>query len=449
MNTPPNPPGGNGGGWAGNESGTESYLGSQPLHHGIHMRRPRRARLAPLCLGPALLAGLLALGIACREDPPGIRIEFKVENDKFRPDFVKFQWLRPGRLPVEERLPENGDFAASHEVVIGSLFVQTVGPLREARALAASGYRGDKLVSGGLVHIEPSTGTQRLFQLILAEPLPDLDGNGVPDVVDANCFPGSKAAPCTGGPVDAGAPEDARGEGQPDSGPGPAPGGDGGDVDSRPPIEEGLVGFWRFDEGTGAKANDSSGNGNHGSLRGARLAWTEGHLGAALEIPDVANHGVMVPASPSLDGVHAFTIAAWIYRTEDRGASADIVSRRSTGSSEHFAFALTNEGKPRIYLNSHLMPAPPALTGPDPIPMNQWVHLAATYNGTTLHLYANGTDIGNLALSTPIAADKTFLCIGCNQNSDTAVTEPLAGRIDDLRLYQRALNADQIAAIAH
>ena len=32
------------------------------------------------------------------------------------------------------------------------------------------------------------------------------------------------------------------------------------------PVESGLVGYWKFDEGTGLIAYDSSGLGNHGQL---------------------------------------------------------------------------------------------------------------------------------------------------------------------------------------
>jgi hypothetical protein len=402
--------------------------------------------------GQAVVVGLGALLLgACQPSLPGVRIEFKVEDAKFRPDWVRFHWLRPGRVPVEERLPESGDFAASNDAVVGSLFVQTTGPLREARGLVATGMRGDQVVSGGWVRIDPSTGEQRRFQVILAEPLPDRDGNGVPDVVDDGCVLGSKEPPCAGG-TDGGVVADGGDPGAPD-----AMGGrdavvvpDAGPVDAGPSTE-GLIGFWRFEEGDGTKAADSSGNGNAGTLRGDDLAWVDGRgTGHALEIPNSNNHGVTVNASPSIDSIRsAFTIAAWIYRTEERDGVASILMRRSTGISEYFGLALTADGMPRGYLNSHLMPAPPTLTGPDPIPVGQWVHLAMTYNGATMHLFANGTDIGNVAVTTTIMGQKTFLCIGCGQNADNVVTEPLSGRLDDLRLYQRALSAAEINLLAH
>ena len=43
----------------------------------------------------------------------------------------------------------------------------------------------------------------------------------------------------------------------------------------------GLVGWWKFDEGNGTVAYDSSGNGNDGNLTNGPI-WTDGKIGGAL-----------------------------------------------------------------------------------------------------------------------------------------------------------------------
>ena len=43
-----------------------------------------------------------------------------------------------------------------------------------------------------------------------------------------------------------------------------------------------LVGHWKFDEGSGTTAFDSSGNGNDGTLNGG-AQWVEGQLGGAIQ----------------------------------------------------------------------------------------------------------------------------------------------------------------------
>src|SRR5438876_284729 len=44
-----------------------------------------------------------------------------------------------------------------------------------------------------------------------------------------------------------------------------------------------LVGYWKFDDGAGAIATDSSGQGNHGAFQGSPApAWQPGRMGGAL-----------------------------------------------------------------------------------------------------------------------------------------------------------------------
>ena len=64
-------------------------------------------------------------------------------------------------------------------------------------------------------------------------------------------------------------------------------------------LQNGLVGYWRFDEGSGSIAYDYSGNGNNGTLINGPT-WVDGILGKALEF-DGVNDYVNIPDSSSLD----------------------------------------------------------------------------------------------------------------------------------------------------
>jgi hypothetical protein len=394
------------------------------------------------------LAGFAVALAACKDAPAGVTVDLEVEKEAFRPQFVKFHWMRPNRKPFEERLPESGDFPAGGQNPFASLFVQTVGPLHQPRGLVIRGFRDGKEVSGAILGIPPSNAAQRRLRVVLAETLPDQDMNGVPDVVDDNCFGDTGPAPCQNQPVD--------GAGM-DAGP-PPPNKDAGALPDRAPpdngsdegtISQGLVGLWRFDEGAGTTATDSSGNKNDGTLRGDDLQWAAGRAGGgSLEIPNAQNHGVLVPPSPSIDAIRSFTMAAWLFRTDQRSGLANVLSRRSSGSSEYYALAIAADGMARVYLNSQSSPPGLPLSSPVEIPLDSWTHLAATYDGKEVHLYVNGVAVASTETTTVINGKDTSLCLGCGQNSDTVVIEPATGRLDDVRLYSRALSAAEIAAIA-
>lgn len=91
--------------------------------------------------------------------------------------------------------------------------------------------------------------------------------------------------------------------------------------------DEGLVGYWRFNEGQGALVNDSSSNGNHGKIYGSK-AWVTGMEGAALQFNNDGSY-VEIPHSPSLDIKEALTVVAWIKidQNVNAGKKADIFKK--------------------------------------------------------------------------------------------------------------------------
>src|SRR3989344_2745661 len=72
----------------------------------------------------------------------------------------------------------------------------------------------------------------------------------------------------------------------------------------------GLIGYWNFDEGSGATANDTSDSGNNGTITGA--TWTTGKVGSgALSFNGTSAH-VNAGSASNLDDLTSFTYSAWI-----------------------------------------------------------------------------------------------------------------------------------------
>ena len=77
---------------------------------------------------------------------------------------------------------------------------------------------------------------------------------------------------------------------------------------------EGLIGYWSFDEGAGSVANDSSGNGHHGTM-GSAAAWTgNGYIGSALSVDRVPDSQLKVSDHASLRfaASDSYTVAFWV-----------------------------------------------------------------------------------------------------------------------------------------
>jgi hypothetical protein len=202
------------------------------------------------------------------------------------------------------------------------------------------------------------------------------------------------------------------------------------------PTASGLVAAFGFEESSGASAFDASGNQNTGNITGATR--TSGKFGNALEF-DGSNNSVKVNASASLNLSSAMTLEAWVYTNADQNGWRTIIQR------EKVAYWL--------HASSRSEPLRPATGGtfggrevwfsaPNGIPVNSWTHLASTYDGSTLRLYVNGNLVGNGVVTGSIQTNSSPLWIG----GVAPFGECFQGRIDEVRIYNRALSQSEIKA---
>lgn len=213
-----------------------------------------------------------------------------------------------------------------------------------------------------------------------------------------------------------------------------------------------LVGYWRLDDGRGQMAYDSSERGNHGTLVGTEptAAWVEGRLGGGL----MTGMGfVRVQPSASLDSItEQVTLAGWGYLDGPIAAQsyATIASRQlGTTIDQHYHIAISTKDEPITFLKTDAVNTSIYVTSTLIIPRRTWVHIAATYDGTTARLYLDGLEVGKKALTGRLQPDTTPVLLGANGNGAAGTpTELFPGRIDDVRLYRRALTAGEISALS-
>src|SRR5262249_538542 len=143
----------------------------------------------------------------------------------------------------------------------------------------------------------------------------------------------------------------------------------------RPTRFECPVGWWKFDEGSGTLASDSSRNGNVGTLvNGPR--WVAGKHGGALDFDGVDDF-VDIGNPPDLHSTGARTLAAWVnVRTLTNGRIVAKAWSVQCESGNVFEFAVA--GAP--FVDSTAAPR-----------LGDWMHVAGVFEpSAAMRIYVDG-----------------------------------------------------------
>jgi hypothetical protein len=209
--------------------------------------------------------------------------------------------------------------------------------------------------------------------------------------------------------------------------------------------EGGLVGYWKFDEGSGTAAIDSSGNGNTGTLINGPV-WADGKCGKALSFDGVDDH-VQVPQGSSLDVTDQITVETWVYPrayVDNTGMVSHIISRCDySGDHIYVLSTYPDSNKVSFSINPYSGGHPSVAD----LPLNAWTHLAMTYDGSHIRLYVNGELDSSYAQSGPIYTTSNWLAFGCKPTGPWGGSGTYAyfnGIIDVVKIYNRALGQQEI-----
>ena len=144
-----------------------------------------------------------------------------------------------------------------------------------------------------------------------------------------------------------------------------------------------------------------------------------------------------MPDHNALDLTTGMTMSAWVNPTALGSVYRTVLMKEQPGGLVYTLYAEDGTGKPsgHVFTTSEQR-----ATGPTNTPVNAWTHLASTYDGTTLRTFVNGTQVASRALTGAIRTSTGVLRIGGN----AVWPEWFAGRIDEVRLYNRALTTVEI-----
>jgi hypothetical protein len=78
-----------------------------------------------------------------------------------------------------------------------------------------------------------------------------------------------------------------------------------------------------------------------------------------------------------------------------------------------------------------------------------WTHVAASYNGSRLAIFIDGAPSGSMTITGDLCQNDQPLAVGAKNAPAKGILEAFwDGRLDDVRVYDRALSADRIAGLA-
>jgi hypothetical protein len=219
------------------------------------------------------------------------------------------------------------------------------------------------------------------------------------------------------------------------------------------PTNNGLVGYWKLDEGIGNIAHDFSGNKNHATLINIPQ-WTDGIFNSALSFNGKNQYaligGNILNTSVDMAGKNECTISLWVYLNDISTQSKIFGIWDDNGGGakcyEYLVYVDVGGVPAGAFWDSTNSPILPTGAA-GAIKINCWYNIVITYKRNSISsIYINGSLMNSVAtddaaIFTPAQAS---LAIGTGFNVYPTVVHPTNGIIDEIRLYNRVLSQIEI-----
>ncbi len=221
---------------------------------------------------------------------------------------------------------------------------------------------------------------------------------------------------------------------------------------------EGLVLRLPFDETSGTSVSDvGPAPATVGSLTTIGAPPTlptwdpaAGRIGGALNLAGSGQRAeIPDSAGKPLDGMTQMTLSVWLKMTDHSGLATPIVVKRTSGTASTTSYSLTLSTARR--LTAAIGTRSITASGINQLAVGEWYHVVMVFDGSdptqNLKVYLNGMPeiFGHAIDTTTIARrDTTPLRIGDYTTVPVANTSSFQGLIDEVRLYNRALNQEEI-----
>ena len=213
-----------------------------------------------------------------------------------------------------------------------------------------------------------------------------------------------------------------------------------GQLVSKDSVDEGLLVLWNMNETSGLAIADSSGNSHNGVFHSEQSSfWVDGKDGGGLNFTPKSYVSVS-----GLPEIISTTWSVWV-NLQSKPAYGTAIAAGFPGAGAGHSLGFHSGATafhPRVLWNHAL--GHTSLMSPDPVKLNEWVHLVVTYDGEAadgeqnLVLYVNGEEkASGAAKTTPF----TSINLGQRESSNNAWIDAI---LDDARIYAKVLQPEEI-----
>ena len=210
-------------------------------------------------------------------------------------------------------------------------------------------------------------------------------------------------------------------------------------------LMDGLVLYMPLDEGSGSVTQDFSANGFEGAVMG-NAKWIDGEFGKALQFAAAADH-VLIEDDAAFHIEGAITQAAWVQLDRLPSAHAIIFGTRQGGATRHigFGFGMNPANGIKVWTNGAAGGFKDINDNDTELEIGKWYYLAYTHtddNNGLVEIYVDGEVTYSEESGNPVAPAQNTSAVTIGTWGGEAWT----GSVDEVRLWDRALSADEIKA---
>ncbi len=214
-------------------------------------------------------------------------------------------------------------------------------------------------------------------------------------------------------------------------------------------INDGLVAYFKLDDMEGTVAVDASGNGNDGTLIGDNLEWVSGY--------DAGGLGYAVPASGDVGdrlefptngmSTAAGTVCVWAYLADPQPASSGRYIFGHTTQpqfNDRIQLYMQDGTTPSRFLDVGLGGSHTTRTDIMELPMEEWLHVAMTWDNGVYAIYVDGEQVASGSYS---GLANLHSVANFGNDGSNAPYEAFCGVLDEARVYNRGLTTAEVRTI--